>query len=44
IGRDISTEMSYQENGCEKADDHHQAVAFYGQMDEGYLKKFRIHW
>jgi len=43
VRRDISAEAPYYPDGQEKADNHHQAVARYGQMNEGYLEKLRMH-
>ena len=43
VGCDIAAEASYQKNRREKADNHHQAVAFYGQVRKRYLKKYGMH-
>ncbi len=41
---DITAEPPYDEDCGEKSDDHHQAVAPYGQRGERYFKKFTVHF
>jgi len=43
VGGDISAEAPYDPDGQEEADNHHQAIARYGQMNEGYFEKLRMH-
>jgi len=43
VGGEAAAEAPYEGDGGEKADDHHQAVAFYGQVDERYFEEFRMH-
>jgi hypothetical protein len=38
IRRYVPAQAPYQRDGREKADDHHQAVAFYSQMDKRQLE------
>jgi len=43
IGCNFTAKPPYEEKTSEKTDNHHHAEASYGQMDERYLEKFRMH-
>ena len=44
VGCDVSAQSSYDVDGREKCDDHHQAIAPHGQRSERYSKKYTVHW
>ena len=43
IWRDAPAQAPHEKYGCNKPDDHHQAIALHGYVDERYLEELGKH-